>query len=291
MTQADPAPSGTGETPGPAGSRAPVSPPASPLGSVDKALAALEALAAAGPAGVPLGELAHDLGLHKASLHRTLAALRHRGYAEQDEATGRYRLGSAATALATVYLGEENLPALLHPALVAVCQTTDELVHLGALAGTEIVYLDKVEPARTVRVWSAVGRRRPAATTALGRALLAHQDLDDARLAWYADAAPPDVTTADLRAICARTREHGFAHEVEENEAGISCVALPVLRGDRPVAAISVTVPVERLGVRRRREIENELARVVPPLLPASFAVPAAVSVRPAARTAAPPPV
>ncbi|WP_069386435.1 IclR family transcriptional regulator [Cellulosimicrobium cellulans] len=265
--------------------------PASPLGSVDKALSALEALAAAGPTGLPLGELAHDLGLHKASLHRTLAALRHRGYAEQDEATGRYRLGSAATALATVYLGEENLPALLHPALVAVCQATDELVHLGALAGTEIVYLDKVEPARTVRVWSAVGRRRPAATTALGRALLAHQDLDDARLAWYADAAPPDVTTADLRATCARAREHGFAHEVEENEAGISCVAVPVLRGGRPVAAISVTVPVERLGARRRREIEDELARLVPPLLPPSLAVPAAVSARPAARTAAPPPV
>jgi DNA-binding IclR family transcriptional regulator len=284
MPQADPAPSGT-----PARPDASASP--SPLGSVDKALAALEALAAAGPAGIPLGALAHDLGLHKASLHRTLAALRHRGYAEQDEESGRYRLGSAATALATVYLGEENLPALLHPALVAVCQATDELVHLGALAGTEIVYLDKVEPARTVRVWSAVGRRRPAATTALGRALLAHQDLDDARLAWYADAAPAEVTTAGLREICARTREHGFAHEVEENEAGISCVAVPVLSGGRPVAAISVTVPVERLGERRRREIEDGLALLVPPLLPTSFAVPAAVSARATPRTAARPPL
>ncbi len=259
---------------------------ASPLGSVDKALATLEALAAAGPAGLPLGVLAQHLGLHKASLHRTLAALRHRGYAEQDEESGRYRLGSAATALATVYLGEENLPALLHPALVAVCQATDELVHLGALAGTEIVYLDKVEPARTVRVWSAVGRRRPAATTALGRALLAHQDLDDARLAWYADAAPDAMTTSGLRAICARTREHGFAHEVEENEAGISCVALPVLSDGRPVAAISVTVPVERLGADRRRDIEDELARLVPAVLPPPFGVPAAVSERAAARTA-----
>ncbi|WP_435735276.1 IclR family transcriptional regulator [Cellulosimicrobium sp. PMB13] len=271
MTEAGPATLGTAAS-------GPTAPAASPLGSVDKALAALEALAAAGPGGLALGALAHDLGLHKTSLHRTLAALRHRGYAEQDDATGRYRLGPAATALATVYLGEENLPALLHPALVAVCQATDELVHLGTLAGTEIVYLDKVEPARAVRVWSAVGRRRPAATTALGRALLAYRALDDDRLAWYAAAAPDgQVTTADLRAVCERTREHGVAREDEENERGISCVAVAVLDAGRPVAAISVTAPSERLGARRRREIEDVLTRTLPPLLPAPLTVPLAV--------------
>lgn len=253
----------------------------SPLGSVDKALAALEALAAAGPRGVALGDLARALDLHKASLHRTLAALRHRGYAEQDASTGDYRLGPAATALATVYLGEENLPALLQPALVAVCRATDELVHLGALAGTEIVYLDKVEPARAVRVWSAVGRRRPAATTALGRALLAHRPLDDDLLAWYAEAAPDDraVSPDALREICEGVRATGFATETEENEPGISCVAIPVLRGGQSVAALSVTAPAERLGTRRRREIEALLRDVVPPLLPTTLALPDALVV------------
>ncbi|MFB8227880.1 IclR family transcriptional regulator [Cellulosimicrobium sp. NPDC055967] len=256
---------------------------ASPLGSVDRALTALEALAAAGPTGVALGDLARSLGLHKASLHRTLAALRYRGYAEQDATTGDYRLGPAATALATVYLGEENLPALLHPVLVAVCRATDELVHLGALAGTEIVYLDKVEPARAVRVWSAVGRRRPAATTALGRALLAHRPLDEAALAWYAAAAPDEhpVTAAALRATCDATRTSGFATETEENEPGISCVAVPVLRDGQSVAAVSVTAPAERLGARRRREIETVLREVVPPLLPPTLTVPDAVLGRP----------
>ncbi len=259
---------------------------ASPLGSVDKALTALEALAAAGPTGVALGDLARSLGLHKASLHRTLAALRYRGYAEQDATTGDYRLGPAATALATVYLGEENLPALLHPVLVAVCRATDELVHLGALAGTEIVYLDKVEPARAVRVWSAVGRRRPAATTALGRALLAHRPLDEAALAWYAAAAPDEhpVTAAALRATCDATRTSGFATETEENEPGISCVAVPVLRDGQSVAAVSVTAPAERLGARRRREIEAVLREVVPPLLPPTLTVPDAVLGRPGRR-------
>lgn len=285
MAEAGTTPSGT---PG-ADGHGPADPHGSPLGSVDKALTALEALAGAGPAGAALGDLARSLGLHKASLHRTLAALRYRGYAEQDAATGDYRLGPAATALATVYLGEENLPALLHPVLVAVCRETDELVHLGALAGTEIVYLDKVEPARAIRVWSAVGRRRPAATTALGRALLAHRPLDDGALAWYAAAAPDEhsVSAATLRATCDATRESGFATETEENEPGISCVALPILRGGQSVAAVSVTAPAERLGARRRREIEAVLRDVVPPLLPPTLAVPDAALGRVVAPVAA----
>src|SRR5690625_6100339 len=56
------------------------------------------------------------------------------------------------------------------PALAAISLRTRELVHLGRLEGTEVVYLDKVEPERTLRVWSRVGSRAPAARTSLGRA-------------------------------------------------------------------------------------------------------------------------
>jgi DNA-binding IclR family transcriptional regulator len=52
---------------------------ASPMESVDKALLALEALSKAAE-GLSLGALAATLGLKKNSLHRTLAALRYRGF-------------------------------------------------------------------------------------------------------------------------------------------------------------------------------------------------------------------
>ncbi len=85
------------------------------------------------------------------------------------------------------------------------------------------------------------------------------------------------MTPAALRATCEATRATGFATETEENEPGISCVAVPVLRAGQPVAAVSVTAPAERLGARRRREIEAILREVVPPLLPPTLAVPDAV--------------
>lgn len=252
-------------------------PSSSPLGSVDKALLALERLAAAGPRGAPLGSLALDLGLNKTSLHRTLAALRFRGYAEQDPTTGDYRLGPAATALGTVYLGEENLPALLAPTLTAVCEASGELIHLGVLSGPEIVYLDKVEPARAVRVWSAIGRRRPAATTALGRALLAFRSTDRSAMRWYAGAAGDlgPVTEDDLWDVLSTTRSLGYATETEENEPGISCLAVPLLRAGQAVAALSVTAPADRMGADRHAELARMIDSVARPLLPDSLSLPA----------------
>ncbi|MCA5892223.1 IclR family transcriptional regulator [Isoptericola sp. NEAU-Y5] len=244
---------------------------ASPLGSVDKALLALDALARAGAGGLSLARLAADVGANKSTLHRTLAALRHRGYAEQAD-DGGYRLGPAVLALGTAFLAEDNLPALLRPALERLRDDVDELVHLGTLAGREVVYLDKVEPQRPVRVWSAVGRRQPAATTALGRALLAAHDPREIHLARYATDAE-DV--ARLTATVADARRLGYATETEENEPGIACVAVAVLRAGRPVAAVSVTAPVERMTGEPRAARVAALLDALPAALPPGMTVPA----------------
>lgn len=248
--------------------------PASPMGSVDKALLALQELSAAGPVGIALAPLADALGLNKTSLHRTLAALRFRGFADQDPATGNYVLGAAAAALSSAFFSDENLPRLLQNALVTLCARADELVHLGVLSGAEILYLDKVEPARPVRVWSAVGRRQPAATTALGRAILSQRDTDPAALAWYAGDRLP---TARLAEILAAARATGYATETEENEAGISCLAVPMLRDGAPVAAVSITAPSDRMTAARRAELCQMIATDLPPLLPAGVTLPAAL--------------
>jgi IclR family acetate operon transcriptional repressor len=209
-------------------------------------------------------------------VHRALAALRFRGFVSQDPATGAYVLGPAATQLADDFLSDENLPALLHPALVALCAAADELVHLGVLSGSEVVYLDKVEPERPLRVWSAVGRRSPAITTALGRALLAHRGADGAVLEGYVraarDRAHLDVDGAT--ALLALARERGFATEEQENEAGISCVAVPLLRSGTAVAAVSVTAPAERMTPERVGWVHEQMRATLPPLLPAGMTLP-----------------
>lgn len=243
----------------------------SPVEAVDRAIVVLEALAPAGARGVPLAELAAGLGLNKTTVHRTLAALRFRGFVVQDPTTGVYRLGPGALRLGDDFLAEENLPVLLHPALMALSDAVDELVHLGVLSGTQVVYLDKVEPERPVRVWSAVGRRSPAATTALGRALLAFRGADRTRLTGYLDGGDPGPVRSALESARAR----GYATEHEENEPGISCVAVPLLRSGSAVAAVSVTAPSERMTAERVAALHTRMCEVLPPLLPAGLALPA----------------
>lgn len=251
---------------------------APPVESIDRALVAMTVLSAAGPDGLTLGQLAERLGVHKTTVHRALAALKHRDFVTQDPGSGTYRLGAAAVTLGDGYLAGDNLAAVLHPALVALAGDLDVLVHLGVLAGTQIVYLDKVEPDRPVRVWSAVGRRMPAVTTALGRAMLMDRGLPPDALAPYLAGAPADRgRTKDWFAeVLAAARERGFASECEENEPGIACVALPIERAGSPVAAVSVTAPRERMPDERMLEVAAAFRRVLPPLLPPGLTVRAA---------------
>lgn len=245
---------------GPAGS--------SPVEAIDRALRVLEALAGAGASGLTLADLASALGLNKTTVHRSLAALRFRGFASQDPTSGCYLLGAGAVTLGDRFLAEENLPALLRPALLALSAATGELVHLGVLAGTQIVYLDKVEPERSVRVFSAVGRRNPAATTALGRALLAARGTDRAALRGYtADLDDAGVLERAWRAV-EDARSRGYATEERENEPDISCVATALVRGDVPVAAVSITAPAERMSPDRVGDLYGLMRATLPPLLP-----------------------
>lgn len=271
--------------------------PASPVESIDRALVLLTELSGAGSEGLSLADLAERLGVHKTTVHRALAALRFREFVAQDVMSGRYRLGAGALTLAEESLTGDNLAALLHPALVALCADLDELVHLGVLVGAQIVYLDKVEPDRPVRVWSAVGRRMPATTTALGRALLADRALAREALEPYLAAMhePYAVQRADAHLgagaagsvgatvvavsaeqvwrVVSQARESGYAYEREENQPGIACVAVPLVRAGSSVAAVSVTAPAERMPPERMPVVAARMREVLSAHLPPGIAV------------------
>ena len=225
----------------------------SPMGSVDKALQALLMLAEGDPQGLTLGEMSARMRINKATLHRTLAALRFRGFVDQDIATSRYRLGHAALNLGSHYLSEEGLPNLLHPILVDLCSLTDELCHLGRLENTEVVYLDKVEPMRSIRVWSAIGLVRPAATTAMGRAILAALPLDRESIKPFASTGSDRDKLWKSMVAAARARLRRWRSASSRTRSDASAVAIK--HEAKPLAAVSFTVPVERFTPERVQEL------------------------------------
>ncbi len=234
--------------------------------AIDRALMLLTALAEAGPDGAALAELSNTTGVNKSTAYRALSTMRSHGFVAQSDVTGDYRLGTTAMTLGERFLTPQSLVQSLHPALVALSREADELVHLGVLVGDEVLYLDKVEPERAIRVFSEVGRRTSAATSAMGRALLAARNVTEEQLAAYLHHCP--VSVEELSEALASARSRGFSSELEVNERGVGCLGAALMRGPDAVAALSITMPSERLTDQRQVELAALISTLLPPLLP-----------------------
>jgi DNA-binding IclR family transcriptional regulator len=238
--------------------------------AVDRTVKLLVALAKAGPDGAGLTDLAAAAGVNKSTAYRVLATLRAHTFATQTPSTGRYRLGQSAIALGDVFWGPQNLSVVVHPALMALSREVGELVHLGVMADDQVLYIDKVEPERAIRVWSSVGQRAPAATTSMGRALLAAGGIPDDQLRAYLAAVPPDreLSWEHLRDVVHQARSRGYASEIEENEPGVACIGMAILREGRTVGALSITSLADRMTPDRQGTLAETIRSVVGPLLP-----------------------
>lgn len=241
-----------------------------PIESIDRALLILSALADAGPGGITLAELAAQTTLNKATAHRALASLKFRAFATQDVLTGKYALGGEAALLGDRFYGQDNLASLLRPALTSLSAEVGELVHLGVLDGTYVVYLSKVEPERAVRVFSQVGARVPAHATAMGRAILAGMGVSGTQTKLFIPSTSQrfDQEVTNLAAEVAGAHVRGYACEIEENEPGIACVSLPIFRGTQVIAAVSVTAPAPRMTKDRMAQVAATIQRVLDAELP-----------------------
>lgn len=235
--------------------------------AIDRALMLLTVMMDADGRSLSLAELTERAGIAKPTCYRALSTMRLRGFVEQDVETSRYRLGPMAMRLGETFAGTRNLVGALHPVLVRLSRVTGELVHLGVLSGDRMLYIDKVEPERSIRVWSAVGQTVPVATTALGRAVLATRDLTDQQLGSYLLGAPGS-SMAELRAAVDAARARGYSEEHGENEPGVACVGVALLREGTAVAAVSITCLQSRMAPSRQDELVRIIREELPPTLP-----------------------
>jgi IclR family transcriptional regulator, KDG regulon repressor len=239
--------------------------------SVDRALRMLGELSRHG-SGASLDELAASLTLPKSSLHRTLSALRERGFATQRE-DGRYLVGPELMRIAFDFYDRLDVRVWLRPTLERLRADLNETVHLGVLDGADVVYVDKLEPTHPIALGSKIGGRNPAHCTGVGKALLAWTyPTDAALLAWAQEHAPlarrTPKTIDDPVALAqemTRIRSDGFAKDLEESEPGVRCVAAPVFfGGSTPVAAVSISAPRERLPTAAMRRVIEALRTEIP---------------------------
>jgi len=222
--------------------------------SVDRAVTVLEILAHAGEAGVT--DIAAELGVHKSTAFRLVAALEHRGLVEQHAERGKYRLGVGILRLAGATTARLDLVQESRPLCRALAARTGETVNLTVLSDRAALYLDQVAGSSALQPHNWVGQRIPLHATSNGKVLLS--GLPDSEVSAMVGRRPRAYTPATLTTpaevlACVReVRKTGFAVAVDELEQGLTAVAAPLhnVHGDI-VASISVSGPTFRLGPDR----------------------------------------
>jgi DNA-binding IclR family transcriptional regulator len=202
---------------------------------------------------VSLNTLWKRLGWDKATILRMCRTLERRGYLHRDPDTKRYSLGLKIFGLYQSITSNMDVQKTAHPYLEEIERETGESTHLGFVFEKSVVFVDKVMGRYYSPVNVQIGGREPLHCIALGKAFLAH--LEEGVRDRYIEEPLKKYTSATIDSLPAlreelrRTRERGYSLDNEEYMAGVRCVAAPILnREKKPVAAIGISVPRERLS-------------------------------------------
>lgn len=192
-------------------------------------------------------------GTPKATVGRILSVLAENQYAQKDPESGRYSLGWRIVQLSSCMLNSVQLRMKAKPHLLSLMERTGETVNLGILHEGHVLYVDRVNSVKTVRLYSVVGKTIPAHCSAMGKAILAFssESVLENVLQRHGLPARTRNTVTDLRVLrqqLGRVRETGIALDSEEHQEGVLCVGAPVFdHSGQVVGAISVSAPTTRL--------------------------------------------
>lgn len=201
-----------------------------------------------------VSELARCLNLSTSSVHRLLTTLEAEHLIEQDEDTGKYRLGLAVYDLTAAVTPGYDLSNSLLPPMTVLRNQTGETVQVAVLDGRQVVYIERLDSPHTLRMFlELVGRRNWAHCTSTGKVLLAHLpriELDRLLDGWLLPAVTSQTITdlSQLKKELGQVRDQGYAENLGESDEGVISIAAPIRDSSlRVVAAMSVAGPAVRM--------------------------------------------
>jgi IclR family transcriptional regulator, KDG regulon repressor len=218
--------------------------------------------------GLGVTEIAKQMDINKSSVYRILSTLVQYGYMEQDEETSRYKLGYKFLELSSKLLESIDLRKEAKPYLQELEKETNEVIHLVVYDQGEVIYIEKLEGTETLRMHSKVGKRAPMHCTAVGKAILAHLPsnvvLDILKRKGMPRHTDKTITDQDefLKEL-AQVKQKGYALDLEENEYGIRCIAVPIFDHlGKVIAAVSVSGPTIRMTDERIEQLQARMLQI-----------------------------
>jgi IclR family transcriptional regulator, acetate operon repressor len=218
-----------------------------------------------------LQALVDDTGLPKPTVHRMLQQLEGAGLLRREGDGRHYGTGVRLRRLAENLLLNDTLHGARHAVLRHLVDQIGESCNITALAGSEVIYLDRVETPAPLRFYLHPGSRVPVHCSASGKVFLAQMSpaqrrrlLAAAPLQKYTPSTLTDVEQIDRQ--LQQVRRDGYALDREEFLPGLVCVAVrvpPATGGARALSNLCVALqaPVMRLSIDQALQFLPALRR------------------------------
>ncbi len=118
-------------------------------------------------------DIAQRCKLPKSTVSRLTYTLTQLGYLTLDEASGKYRLGTATLSLGSTALARMDIRQMARPLMQELADASKAMVSLGTRDRLSMIYVENCRSTSALTLSLDVGSRIPIATTAMGRAYLA----------------------------------------------------------------------------------------------------------------------
>jgi IclR family pca regulon transcriptional regulator len=243
---------------------------AEPSGTLSRGLRVLLCVAKLG-GHVGLVELSKGTRLPRGTAHRLAVKLVELGFLERDS-EGRFSAGVHVLDLGFTYLASLGVRAQALPEMQRLCDELECSVGLCIVDGTEMVYIERIEPPRLeLTLRAGVGQRFPIYSTAAGKAMLAF--LPEVRqkeilkgIKFEPLTARSPRTRAAFEAELRTTKTRRYSISDQEYVHGYRAVAAPILdSSNAPIAVI-----VAGAGVARFTSIGQVRETIAPRVVEAS---------------------
>lgn len=221
-----------------------------------KAVAILETMATA-KRPLAVSEIGVLLGLPKPTAHRIVRMLENEGLLQREPGSRRLVPGGRLVRLGLELVAASMQRAPRHAILESLSQQVGETCNFGVMAGSHVLYVDRVEAAWPFGLRFEPGSKVPLHCTSMGKLFLSLLPprkrtmlLESIELHAYTGNTITDP--ARLEHEMEKIKRSGVSIDNQEFLAGVLCVAVPV-RGPsgQTVAALAVSAPVARMTMEQ----------------------------------------
>lgn len=232
--------------------------------SVDRAFKIIEYISDNSSAGV--SELARNLDINKSTVFGLIKTLEQLGYVKKNDVDDKYFMSYKFYSLVDSSIHNVSIIDVIRPYSEILNKKYGETVHLVTATGKSVIYIDKIDGTKSIRVSTRIGSKMPLHCTGVGKAILALRT--DEEIEKYIDTyglkpyTKNTITDKDkFMEEIEKIRRNGYSIDNEEIQEDLYCIAIATKYGNEEYA-LSLSMPRFRVNEKLRNKIVDDLLTV-----------------------------